>query len=209
MPDVDVIVAGGGVNGLVCAAYLARAGQRVLVLERRAAVGGIAGVLHTAGRLQQAVIDDLGLADHGLGFHRPDVRMTALREDGPALTFWADAERTAEGLREVSAADADAYPRFDAHIRELAAFLGEVAASTPPRLDRPVLTDAAAGLRLARAYRGLGARPARELTRGLPMAAADFVRRVVRRRRRPRGAGRARARSSRRWARGRPGRRSC
>lgn len=175
MLDVDAIVAGGGVNGLVCAAYLARAGQRVTLLERRASVGGIAGVLHTAGRLQPAVIDDLGLTDHGLALHRPDVRMTALREHGPALIFWADAERTAGGLRDVSAADAAAYPRFDAHIRELAAFLGEVAASTPPRLDRPVLTDAAAGLRLARAYRRLGARAARELTRVLPMPAADLV----------------------------------
>jgi phytoene dehydrogenase-like protein len=145
------------------------------VLERRAAVGGIAAVLHTAGRLQQAVVDDLDLAGHGLAFHLPDVRMTAVRADGPPLTFWADAERTAEGLRPVSAADAAAYPRFDAHVRELAAFVGEVAASTPPRLDRPVLTDAAAGLRLARAYRRLGTRAARELTRVLPMPAADLV----------------------------------
>ena len=175
MPDVDVIVAGGGVNGLVCAAYLARAGQRVTVLERRPAVGGLAEVMHTAGRLQQAVIDDLGLADHGLDFHRPAVRMTAVRADGPPLTFWSDADRTAEGLRAVSPADADAYPAFDAHVRELAGFLGDVAAATPPRLDRPVLTDAAAGLRLARAYRRLGTRAARELTRVLPMPAADLV----------------------------------
>ena len=175
MPDYDVIVAGGGHNGLVCAAYLAQAGRRVAVLERRDAAGGIVEVLHTAGRLQPAVIDDLDLRAHGLDLIRPDVRMVALREDGPALTYWGDAGRTAEGLRAISAADADAYPRFDAHIRELAAFVAEVQASIPPRLDRAAIGDAAAGLRLARAYRRLGARAARELTRVLPMAVADLV----------------------------------
>ncbi len=175
MSDYDVIVAGGGHNGLICAAYLARGGQRVAVLERRAEVGGIAEVLHTAGRLQAGVIDDLDLAGHGLDLHRPGVRMAALREDAPALMFWGDAERTAEGLRATAPADADAYPAFDAHLRELAGFVAEVQASTPPRLDRAALGDAPAGLRLARAYRRLGPRAARELTRVLPMAVADLV----------------------------------
>jgi phytoene dehydrogenase-like protein len=175
VPDYDVIVAGGGHNGLVCAAYLAQAGRRVAVLERRDAAGGIVEVLHTAGRLQPAVIDDLDLRAHGLELIRPDVRMVALRDDGPPLTFWGDADRTAEGLRAISAADADAYPRFDAHIRELAGFVAEVQASIPPRLDKAAIGDAAAGLRLARAYRRLGARAARELTRVLPMAVADLV----------------------------------
>ena len=203
MSDYDVIVAGGGVNGLVCATYLARGGHRVAVLERRAEVGGIAEVLHTAGRLQAGVIADLDLAAHGLDLHRPDVRMTALREDAPALTFWADPQRTAAGLAAISPADAEAYPGFDAHLRELAGFVAEVAASTPPRLDRAALGDAAAGLRLARAYRRLG--PPRR-----PRAHARAAdgggrprRRVVRR---PTPCGRrwpSAGRSSRRWGRGR------
>jgi phytoene dehydrogenase-like protein len=173
--DYDVIVAGGGHNGLVCAAYLARAGQRVAVLERRAAVGGTCEIFHTAGRLQPTVIDDLDLAGHGLELIRPAVRMVALREEAPALVFWGDPERTAEELRRHVPADAEAFLRFDSQLRVLAGFVAEVQSSTPPRLDRAALADAAAGLRLARAYRRLGARTARELTRVLPMAVADFV----------------------------------
>jgi phytoene dehydrogenase-like protein len=175
VPDYDVIVAGGGHNGLVCAAYLAKGGRKVALLERRTAVGGIVEVLPTSGRLQAAVVDDLDLARHGLELIRPQARLVGLREGAPAHVFWADAERTAEGLRAAAPADADTYPRFDAHVRRLADFVAEIAASTPPRLDRAALGDAAAGLRLARAYRKLGPRTARELTRVLPMAVADLV----------------------------------
>jgi phytoene dehydrogenase-like protein len=101
--------------------------------------------------------------------------MVALRDHGTPLTFWADAARTAQELAAVSPEDADAYPRFDAHVRVLARFLGELADVTPPRLDAGAVGDWQAGLKLARAYRRLSARAAREFTRALPMASADFV----------------------------------
>ena len=101
--------------------------------------------------------------------------MVALGDHGAPLTFWADAARTAQELAAVSPEDADAYPRFDAHVRVLARFLGELADVTPPRLDAGAVGDWQAGLKLARAYRRLSARAAREFTRALPMASADFV----------------------------------
>ena len=172
----DAIVAGGGHNGLVCAAVLARAGRRVVVVERRGRTGGILdGVVSTVGRLRPELVAELELERHGLELVRPPVRMLALREDGPPIAFYADPARTAAGLEAVSREDAEAYPRFDAHVRVLARFLGELAEVTPPRLDSGALGDWQAGLKLARAYRRLSARSARELTRAIPMAAADFV----------------------------------
>ncbi len=172
----DVIVAGGGHNGLVCAAVLARAGRRVLVVERRERTGGILdGVVSTVGRLRPALVAELELERHGLELVRPPIRMLALREGGAPIAFWSDPARTAESLATVSSADSAAFPKFDAHVRVLARFLGELAEVTPPRIDSGALGDWQAGLRLARAYRRLSARSARELTRAIPMAAADFV----------------------------------
>ncbi len=176
MNNYDVVVAGGGVNGLVTAAYLARAGQRVLVAERRSTLGGVADVLPTAGRLRPSVIDDLRLRDHGLELIRPAVRMLALADDGNPIPFFSDAGRTADALRARSAADADAYRDYDARVRALAGFLGTLNAASPPRLDRVSSGDLGLGVRLGKAFRGLGAQTGRELTRALPMAVADFVR---------------------------------
>jgi phytoene dehydrogenase-like protein len=183
----DAIVIGAGHNGLVTAAYLARAGRRVVVLERRARVGGILdtieiaegfrapGVVHTVGRLRRSVIEDLGLVRHGLVTIEPPVRVFAPQPEGPALTLWADASRTATELRERSPVDAEVYPAFDRRVRSLASFLSYVHAITPPDVKNPSMADALNGLKLGNAFRRLGRRPGREATRAIPMAIADYV----------------------------------
>jgi phytoene dehydrogenase-like protein len=184
---LDAIVVGGGHNGLVCAAYLARAGWRVLVLERRDRAGGAADtseiapgfrvptLAHTVGRLRPSVVRDLNLREHGLTLVSPDVRVFAPALDGTAVTLWGDVERTAAGLRPRSAHDADAYPRFDRLVRSLGKFLGELAATTPPDIASPSLGGAFTGLKLGRSFRGLGRVDGRTILRVLPMAVADFV----------------------------------
>ena len=183
----DAIVVGAGHNGLTTAAYLAKAGRSVLVLERRDRVGGILdtvelapgvrapGIVHTVGRLRKSVIHDLGLVKQGLVTVEPEVRVFAPQPEGPPLTLWADAARTASELRERSAADAEAYPAFDRKVRSLASFLSYLHAITPPDVKDPSLADALNGVKLGNAFRRLGKKPGREATRALPMAIADYV----------------------------------
>ncbi|HZP89457.1 MAG TPA: NAD(P)/FAD-dependent oxidoreductase [Actinomycetota bacterium] len=187
MAEYDAIVIGAGHNGLVAAAYLAKAGRRVLVLERRERTGGILdtieiapgvrapGIVHTVGRLRKSVIDDLGLVRHGLVLIDPPVRVFAPQPDGSALTLWGDASRTAGELRSRSAHDAEAYPTFDRKVRSLASFLAYLNAATPPDVKNLTFADLLTGLRAGRAFRELGARAAREVTRMMPMAIADVV----------------------------------
>ncbi|MEO8229758.1 MAG: NAD(P)/FAD-dependent oxidoreductase [Chloroflexota bacterium] len=183
----DAIVIGAGHNGLVAAAYLARAGVRVLVVERRDRVGGIAdtieigpgarvpAVAHTVGRLRPSVVRDLGLRAHGLSLIGPKVRVFAPQPDGRAITLWSDAATTAEGLRAWSDHDAERYVGFDRLVRSIGRFLAELNASTPPDVKSPGIADALAGLRLGRSFRGLGRHDSRSVLRVLPMAIADFV----------------------------------
>jgi phytoene dehydrogenase-like protein len=186
----DAVVIGAGHNGLVAAAYLAKAGLRTLVLERRQVVGGAADtselapglrvptLAHTVGRLRPSVVRDLGLAKHGLSLISSEVRVFAPRPEGLAITLWSDATRTATELArtpKVGAADAVAYPRFDKSVRSLGRFLDHLGRETPPDIDAPRLADALMGLRLGRSFRGLGREGSRTLLRVLPMAIADLV----------------------------------
>ena len=183
----DVVVVGGGHNGTVCAAYLARAGQRVLLVERRPSVGGVlnggkpasgvraSGLVHSIGRLSPQVARELRLADHGLRLVRPEVRLTAVRADGPPLSLWADADRTARELRAISPADGEAFDQFDRESSAFASMLARVNAKPPPDVERLRGSDMVSSLQMWFGFRGLGARRARQLLRVLPMSIADHL----------------------------------
>src|SRR5690349_13279645 len=182
----DAIVIGGGHNGLTAAAYLAKGGLRTLVLEARPVVGGAAvteelggarvpSLAHTVGRLRPSVARELRLADHGLSLVAPEVRVFAPQADGRAVTLWADLAKSVDSLRAFSDDDATAFVEYDRRVRALSRFLADLGDEAPPDIKAPGFGDALLGLRLGRAFRGLGKEDGRTILRVLAMAAADFV----------------------------------
>jgi phytoene dehydrogenase-like protein len=184
----DAIVVGAGHNGLVAAAYLAKAGLTTLVLERRGRAGGLLSTEEVApgvrapvaadgvDGLRAGIVRDLRLGSHGFQAVEPDAVAFAPAAEGPGLTLWRDPVRTATELRARPwPRDADRFLAFDRTVRSLAGFVARLQATEPPDLASPSLADARPGLALLNALRHLGRRQARETLRVLPMSVADLV----------------------------------
>ena len=145
MKRYDAIVVGGGHNGLVCAAYLARAGLRVLVCERRHIVGGPcaeyeyfpgyrASITNSPGSLEPRVVADLELERHGLTFTHPDPTLMFPFPDGRAFVGWRDRARVEEQIRQFSARDVDGYAALFDFLNRFAERLGVSLLEPPPTL---------------------------------------------------------------------------
>ena len=142
----DVIIAGAGHNGLVCAAYLAKAGLDVLVLERRDFVGGacvteelfpgyrFSACSYYCYLLQTKVIEDLELRRHGFHVSPLDPLKCCLYPDGRALTTWDSVERTQDAIGRFSKHDAAAYPRWVEFWERASAVIHPYFLTPPPTL---------------------------------------------------------------------------
>jgi phytoene dehydrogenase-like protein len=183
----DVIVIGGGHNGLVAAFYLARGGRKPLVLERRPVVGGCATseefapgfraatLAHTLGPLRPAIVHDMQLERRGVKLVQPDPRLVSVGLDGRALVFSTDPGRTSEAIKPFSAKDAARYPEFCAVLGRIGGFLSELVETTPPSIDAPSAGELWELLKTGRRFRALGKKESFALLRWGPMAVADLV----------------------------------
>jgi phytoene dehydrogenase-like protein len=181
----ELIVIGAGVNGLVTAAYLARAGLKVLVLEARDRPGGLATTEETvpgfhfetvgldAGWLLPDIVKDLRLGS--IQLEVPETSVFSPLPDGAALTIRTDPARTAEGLARFAPEDARRWPAFAAKVGRFARVLESAYAATPPHVPDATGGELMTLLRLGRRLRGLGRRGMFEFLRVAPMSVAEWL----------------------------------
>ena len=184
MADYDVIVIGAGHNGLVTAGYLAKAGRRVLVLERRDCVGGAAVTEEVfPGFRFSTCADGSGyLCEEVRRDLKPDVEIFnadpvvfAPQPDGSRLAIWRDPAKTAAEIEPFSRADAERYPQFIAFVEKIAAVVGGLARVAPPDLPDVGLRDLLSLRPMAGPLRALGRKHLNDLLRVLPMPVADLL----------------------------------
>ena len=183
----DVIIVGGGHNGLVTAFYLARAGFKPLVLERRSQVGGAAiteefhpgfrcsTLSHSSGPLRTDVARDMQLERYGLKLTTPNVSTVSLLTDGRALVLYSDPKKSAQEITQFSPKDAAAYSEFATALGNISRVVGEALTLTPPNIDNPSSGDLWGMLKTGRSIRNLGKRDIYRALRWGPMAVADLV----------------------------------
>jgi phytoene dehydrogenase-like protein len=187
----NAIVVGGGHNGLVAGAYLARAGARTIVLEGRHKTGGAAAtdapwpespdvrvttLSYVMSLMPPSILRDLSLERHGYRVFPMGPYYQAW-PDGRSLKLFADdAKRNYEEVAKFSKKDAEAMPRWDAWLEGLAGVLGPLLWETPPKLGSPKWSDVIDELRLAWRYRGrISVRTAGDATRLFSMSIRDLL----------------------------------
>ncbi|HXT89658.1 MAG TPA: NAD(P)/FAD-dependent oxidoreductase [Trebonia sp.] len=186
----DAIVIGGGHNGLVAAAYLARSGARTLVLEQRGTTGGAATteapwpdapqfkvtrLSYVMSLLPPSILQDLQLAKHGYKVFPMGPYYQAYPEGGSLTLYEEDSQRAYDEIAKWSKKDADAYPKWNAWLGGLADVLGPLLLTVPPNLGSRKPKDLRETLKLAWRHRGLDVRTIADVTRLMTMSIADLL----------------------------------
>jgi len=183
----DIIVIGGGHNGLTAAVTLARKNKSVLLLEKRKELGGLAsgdefftgyrttGVLHDTSGVRGSVVKALNLEQFGLQFEQSRPEISILSKDGNCLQLSADVEKASIEIGKFSKSDAQAYKEYRAFIDKISGFVNGLMNEMPPDLanlgGKQIWALAKKGIALKK----LGKATMMEFLKVAPMSVADFL----------------------------------
>ena len=187
----DVIIVGAGHNGLTTAAYLAKAGRKVLVLERRDVVGGcavteevdpelapgcrVSTASYIASMLRPTIIRDLKLAEYGLQMVACEPGVQAAFEDGDVVGWWSDESRMRAELDRVAPHDIERFLDTENELKRLAAYLQPYFLEPPPDIHARGLQKLREGLRTLRRFRGIRGDDIGRLVRFLSGSLGEFL----------------------------------
>jgi phytoene dehydrogenase-like protein len=182
----DVIVVGGGHNGLVCAAYLGRAGLKTLVLERRHLLGGaavteevwpgfkVSTASYVVSLLSPRIVQELELQRYGYHVYPLDPAYFAPFPDGSGFLLWEDSRRAAEEIGKINKRDGAAYPEYSRALDELANLVRPLLYKVPPDPSIRSLADVREALSLGR-YAFGNRKDLSRLVDLMTMSCADFL----------------------------------
>ena len=187
MKTYDTIIIGAGHNGLVAAAYLAKQGKKVLILERRNIIGGqvvtesfgdgfTVDSLYAGGSLRPDIVKHLNLASHGLVANSVQKPFISLQADSNHLIFDADPAKTVASIKRFSEKDAANWVPFLAFMKKATQFIESSNAAIMPRL--PKNFSMSEGMDLAKLglnVRMMGGKDMMRIVRGIPMTADEFA----------------------------------
>ena len=182
----DIVIVGGGHNGLVAAFYLAKAGFKPLVIERRNQVGGAAitdefypgfrsSILAHSSSIRHEIVRDMQLEKHGLRWIEPEMAVTSLSASGPSLVIPSEVNKATQAIAEFSQGDAKRYGEFHTALEKASKVIGKTLAMTPPDIEHPTKADVFGLLQAGRSLRGIGRKSTFNLLRWAPMTVADLA----------------------------------
>lgn len=189
MSKYDIIVIGGGHNGLTTATMLGKKGKKVLIVEKRKVLGGIAageefypgytttGLLHDTSGVRLQVIKDLQLEKFGLEVDNNRADVTILAKDGNSVTIQSDVNSTAVGISTFSENDAKSYKEYQMFLKKVSKVINDLMENPPPKLNVENLTMASLVVLAKKGMllKGLGNKTMMELLKVVPMCVADFL----------------------------------